>query len=117
MRNLGLISVGGTKKFDVDLATFAERLADGLERERGRVAIAAEMSKHDPIDFSGKQFFDHGGGRVIREMSVPRLDPLFHRPGPMRVALQKFFVVVSLDHERVHFEAVPQSSLWRNRGR
>jgi hypothetical protein len=35
----------------------------------------------------------------------------------MRVALQKFFVVVSLDHERVHFEAVPQSSLWRNRGR
>src|SRR5438093_12570922 len=35
-------------------------------------------------------------------MSVPRLDPLFHRPWPVRVALQKFFVVVGLDYERVH---------------
>src|SRR5438552_17252637 len=77
----------GANSFDVDLATFAERLADGLERERGRVAIAAEMSKHDPIDFSGKQFFDHGGGRVIGKMPVTRLDPLFHQPGPMCVAL------------------------------
>jgi hypothetical protein len=60
------------------------------------------MSKHDPIDFSGKQFFDHGGGRVIGKMSVPGLDPLFHRPRPMSVALQQFFVVVSFNHERVH---------------
>ncbi len=36
-------------------------------------------------------------------MSVSRLDPLFHRPRPVRVILQKFFVVVSLDHERLHF--------------
>jgi len=36
-------------------------------------------------------------------MSVPRLDALFHRPRPVRVVLQKFFVVISLDHERLHF--------------
>ena len=35
-------------------------------------------------------------------MSVPRLDALFHRPRPVRVVLQKFFVVISLDHERSH---------------
>jgi len=29
--------IGWHKKVRVDLATFAERLADGLERERGRV--------------------------------------------------------------------------------
>ena len=32
-------------------------------------------------------------------MAVPGLDALFHRPGPVRVILQKFFVVVGLDHE------------------
>ena len=30
------------------------------------------------------------------------MDPLFHRPGPMRIVLQKFFIVVRFDHERVH---------------
>ena len=35
-------------------------------------------------------------------MTVPRLDSLFHRPRPMRVVLQKFFVVIGLDHERLH---------------
>ncbi len=33
---------------------------------------------------------------------MPRLDSLFYRPRPMRVVLQKFFVVISLDHERLH---------------
>jgi len=36
-------------------------------------------------------------------MSVPRLDALFHRPRPVRVVLQKFFVVISFDYERLHF--------------
>src|SRR5438105_9228284 len=36
-------------------------------------------------------------------MSMPRLNPLFHWPRPMRIVLQKFFVVVRFDHERLHF--------------
>jgi len=36
-------------------------------------------------------------------MSVPRLDALFHRPRPLCVVLQKSLVVVSFDHERLHF--------------
>src|SRR5438128_11809269 len=32
-------------------------------------------------------------------MSVPRLNPLSHRPGPMRIVLQKFFVVVCFDDQ------------------
>ena len=33
---------------------------------------------------------------------MPRLDALFHRPGPVRVVLQKFFIVIGLDHECLH---------------
>jgi len=33
---------------------------------------------------------------------MPRLDSLFNRPRPMRVALQKFFIVIGLDHQRAH---------------
>jgi hypothetical protein len=61
------------------------------------------MSEHNPLDFSGEQFLDHNCRSRVRKMSVPRLDPLFHRPRPMRVVLQKFFVVIGLDHERLHF--------------
>ena len=35
-------------------------------------------------------------------MSVSRLDTLFYRPWSMGVILQKFFVVISLDHERLY---------------
>src|SRR5215471_18150212 len=35
-------------------------------------------------------------------MAVAGLDALFHRPGPVRVVLQKFFVVVGLDHKCLH---------------
>jgi hypothetical protein len=90
------------KKFDVDLAGFLERAAHGVERELGCVAIAAEMAKHDAINFSGQQFLDHRRGSAIGEMSVPGLDPLLYRPGTMGVALQKFFVVIRFDDERVH---------------
>src|SRR5438093_4531146 len=93
------LRLGCAKKFDLDLAGFAERVAHGLERESGCIAIAAEMAEHDTIDFSRKQFFDHDGGCVIGEMSVPRLNPLFHRPGPMGIVLQKFFVVVCFDDQ------------------
>ena len=36
-------------------------------------------------------------------MTMPRLDSLFDGPRPMRVVLQKFFVVIGFDHERLHF--------------
>ena len=35
-------------------------------------------------------------------MTVPRLDSLFYRPRPVHVVLQKFFVVIGLDHKRLH---------------
>ena len=33
---------------------------------------------------------------------MPRLDALFHRPGTVRVVLQKFFVVIGLDNQCLH---------------
>src|SRR5438876_10972433 len=35
-------------------------------------------------------------------MSMSRLDALFHRPGTVRVVLQKFFIVIGLDHQCLH---------------
>src|SRR5438874_2531519 len=58
---------------------------------------------HYALDFSRQQFLNHARRRCVRQMSVPRLDALFHRPRPVRVVLQKFFVVISFDYERLHF--------------
>ncbi len=33
---------------------------------------------------------------------MPGLDALFHRPGTVRVVLQKFFIVIGLDHQCLH---------------
>ena len=82
-------------------AALRQHRADRAGGEFRRVAIAAEMTEHDALEFSGEQLLDHGRRRCIRKMTVARLDPLLHRPGPMRIVLQKFFVVVRLDHERV----------------
>ena len=70
-------------------------------RECGRVAIAAEVTEDNALEFSGKQLLDHGRRRRIRKMTVTRLDPLFHRPGTMRIILQKFFVMIRLDDKRL----------------
>ena len=61
------------------------------------------MPEHDALEFATQELLDDGGRRGIGKMAVPRLDPLLHRPGPMRIVLQQLLVVVRLDHERVHF--------------
>src|SRR2546421_9079887 len=81
------LRLAGAENFDVDLTGSAQRVAHGFKREHGRITIATEMTEDDPVDFSRKQFFDHGGGGVIGKMSVARLNPLFYRPRPMRVVL------------------------------
>ena len=88
--------------FDVDLARSLQPVAHRRGREGGRVAIATEMTKHNALDPARQQLFDHARRRRVREMTMPRLDPLLHRPGPMLIVLQKFFVVVRLDHNRPH---------------
>ncbi len=88
--------------FQIGLATLRQRRAHCFQRQLGRVAIAAEMSEHDALDFSWQQFLDHASRCCVRQMTVPRLDSLFHRPWPMRVVLQKSLIVIRLDHERLH---------------
>ena len=90
-------------KFHVDLAGFGQRFVDSRKGECGRVTIAAEMSEHDTLDVSRKELLDHIGGGGVGKMTVPRLNSLFHRPGTMRIALQKFLVVVSFDYQGMNF--------------
>ena len=54
-----------TKDFDVDLTGFRESVADGLEREFGRIAIATEMTQHNTVDFSRQKFFNYRGCGVV----------------------------------------------------
>ena len=65
------------------------------------VAIAGEMAEHDTFNFSRQQLLKDAGRGSIGKVAMSRHDPLLHRPGPMRIVLQKLFVVVRLDHERV----------------
>ena len=88
--------------FHVDPAAFREQRVNGAQGELGCVAIAAEMAEHDALDFSRQQFLDHTYCRRIRQVPMPRLDPLFDRPRPMRIILQKLFVMIRFDHERLH---------------
>ena len=61
------------------------------------------MTEHHALQFSAQELLDNGGRGGVRQMAVARLDPLLHRPRPMRIVLQKFFVVIRFDHQRVHF--------------
>ena len=82
-------------------AALRKHRADRARGEFRRVAIAAEMTEHDALEFPGEQLLDHARRGRIRKMTVTRLDSLLHRPGAMWIVLQKFFVVIRLDHERV----------------
>src|SRR5712692_5531047 len=89
--------------FNFVTAAFFEQCLDSATGEHGRVAVAAEMTEHDTLDFSRQQLFDDARRGDIGKMSVPRLNALFHRPRPMWIVLQHFFVVVRLDDQRLHF--------------
>ena len=104
IRNRLLISRWSAQKISTSVRPFfASNACTALLRQLRRVAIAAEMSHHHPLDFSRQQLLDHTRGRGVGKMSVPRHDSLFHRPGPELAGLQKFLIVIGLDHEGVHF--------------
>ena len=96
------LRLGRTKQFDIDLAGFGERVANRLKSEVWRIAIAAQVSKHNPADLSRQKFFDHGCRGRVRKVTMPRHNPLLHRPRPMQIALQQFFVVIGFDDEGMH---------------
>lgn len=92
----------GAKYFDVLATEFLEFRAHRAGGELGRIAVAAEMPEHDAGDFAGQQLRDDRGGGGVGKMTMPRLDPLLHRPGPVRILLQKFLVVIRLDDKGLH---------------
>src|SRR4030095_3251400 len=59
------------------------------------------MSEHDAVDFSREQFLDDVRRRRVREVAMTRLNSLFHRPRSIRIILQKFFVMIGFDDERL----------------
>src|SRR6266480_677076 len=76
---------------------------DGYRRTFGKIhfQMSAEMAEHDTLDFSRQQFLDDARRGRVREVPMTRLDSLFHRPRPTRIILQKFFVMIGFDHERL----------------
>src|SRR6476646_4034881 len=76
--------------------------ADGAGGQFRSIAIAGEMAEHDTFNFSRQQLLKDAGRGSIGKVAMSRHDPLLHRPGPMRIVLQKFLVMIRLDNERVH---------------
>src|SRR5437764_13538023 len=66
------------------------------------IAIAGQMAEHDPLNFSRQQLLENAGRSGIGKMAMSRHDPLLHRPGPMRIVLQEFLVMIRFDNERMH---------------
>ncbi len=60
--------------FHVDLAALCEQRAYCAESELGRVAIAAEMSEHDALDFPRQQFLNYARRCRVRQVTMPRLN-------------------------------------------
>ena len=89
----------GAIHFQVGLAALRKQSPHCIQRQLRGVAIPTEMSEHNALDFSRQQFLDHACRSCVRQMTVPRLDSLFHWPGPMRVLLQQFLIMIGLDNE------------------
>src|SRR2546426_9029966 len=63
--------LGSTMDFHVHPAALCQRRAHRVQRQLGRVAIAAEMSEHDALDFSWQQLLDHACRGRVRQMTMP----------------------------------------------
>ena len=57
--------------FQIEFAALRHGSAYRLQRECRRVAIPAEVSKQNTLDFSRQQCLDHACGRCVRQMTVP----------------------------------------------
>src|SRR6476646_5510564 len=80
--------------------------ADGAGGQFRGIAISGEMAEHDTFNFSRQQLLEDAGRGGIGKVAVSRHDPLLHRPGPMRIVLQKFLVMIRFDNERMHLPQV-----------
>jgi hypothetical protein len=107
------LRLGGAMHLDFAPAAEGEHGADRARRQLRGITIPAEMAKHHPFEFPAQQLVDYGRSRFIRKMTVAGLDPLFHRPRPMGIVLQKLFVVIGLDHEGMHFAEALDHGLGR----
>src|SRR5205807_8270567 len=72
--------LSGAMDFHVYPAALRQRRTHRLERQLRRIAIPAEMSVHNPLDFSGYQFLNHACCGCVRQVPVPRLDSMVYRP-------------------------------------
>jgi hypothetical protein len=55
---------------DFAAAALRQHCANCARGEFRRVAIAAEMTEHDTLEFPGEQLFDHNRRRCIRKMTM-----------------------------------------------
>src|SRR5689334_3213036 len=96
------LRLAGAEYFQVDLARLGKPIAHRLDRQLRCIAVAAEVAQDNAVDFSWKQFLDDRSCGRVRQMTVARHDPLFYRPRAMKIALQKFFVVIGFDDQGVN---------------
>jgi len=83
-------------------ADLAEFVRDGLLRQLGPVAIAAEMREEHVTKFVAGDIAGEGGGGIIAEVAVAAHDALLQGPGTRGVFLQELQVVVGFHDQHIH---------------
>lgn len=70
-------------------------------REFRTVAIAAEVPEVDVAEVRMNNGFQGIGGRFVGEVAVAAGNALLETPGPARIVLEQFQVVIGFQHKHV----------------
>lgn len=98
----------GAVNGDLIEAALAQCFADFSSRERGVVAVFAEVVQHDPAETLRGDFGDEVRRLGVRQMTVTGGNPLFGGPGSLPVVLEQHLVVICFDMQGVEIpEALP----------
>ncbi len=101
-KNRCLLICAGTLNADSRASSGVQPRSHGPDGKFRGVAVAAEMAEKHMAQGIGGHFRNNIRRGGIGKMTVPGQDPLLHRPGALRVLLQKRLVVVRLDQKGVH---------------
>jgi hypothetical protein len=79
----------------------AEALRNDAVGKLGLVAVTAEVTEINVAQISGDEIFEDGGGGFVAEVAVTAHDALFDTPGPFKVVLEQFHVVIGFENQNV----------------
>ena len=91
----------GDLDVDVRGTSLRQALAHDAMREFGTVAVAAEVAEVKMLKLGGDDLDCDFRSSFVGKMAVPAGDALFEAPGPARIILEHFQIVIRFEHKHV----------------